>query len=207
MTVAENVVLKKGFRTLIRVVPKSRLGDRLLSYFDFVIRHKRPPCDSLTFSDLLYRIKTSDEILDPLRVFVSDKEFVKLAYEQMKGQAELDVRGAMLLEKVAELENVEVTGDEIAQEIEKMAKYYRVTAEEVRASLTQQGGETSVADRLRSRKAVEKLVEKAKITESEWIDENQPQVEPEEKKSKKKAAKEEKSSDAKAKKSRKKSEE
>lgn len=98
-------------------------------------------------------------------------DFVKMAYTQMRGQAERDVRAAMLLDKIAELENVEVTGDEIAEEINKMAEYYRVTPEDVRNSLSQQGGESSVADRIRSRKAVEKLVEKAQVTDGEWIDE------------------------------------
>jgi trigger factor len=103
-----------------------------------------------------------------------EQDFIKMAYEQMRGQAERDVRGAMLLEKIAELEKIEVTGEEIAEEIEKMAQYYRVTPAEIRASLTNQGGENSIADRLRSRKSVEKLVEKAKVTDGEWIDPNQP---------------------------------
>lgn len=103
-----------------------------------------------------------------------DENFVRMAFEQMKKQAERDVRGAMLLEKVAELENVEVSGDEISEELENIARYYGVTAEEVRASLSQQqGGENSIADRLRSRKAVEALVNKANVSEGEWIDEKQ----------------------------------
>lgn len=142
-----------------------------------------------------------------------DKEFVKRLYEQMRGQAERDVRGAILLEKVAELEKIEVKPEEVAEEIEKMAEYYRATPEQIRASLAQQGGENSIADRLRSRKSVDKLVEKAKIKDAEWIDENQPQPETEEKKTKKKADKksdksdkEEKSEETKPKKTRKKSE-
>jgi trigger factor len=102
-----------------------------------------------------------------------ETDFVRSLYEQMRGQAERDVRGAILLEKVAELENVEVTSEEIAEEIERMAAYYRVTPEQIRTSLSQQqGGENSIADRLRSRKSVEKLLEKSKITDGEWIDEN-----------------------------------
>lgn len=102
-----------------------------------------------------------------------DDEFVRMAYGQMRGQAERDVRGAMLLEKVAELENVEVSGDEIAKEVEQMARYYNVTADEVRAQLSRQGGENSIADRIRSRKAVEALMNRAKITDGEWIDESE----------------------------------
>jgi trigger factor len=110
-----------------------------------------------------------------------DENFVRMAYENMRGQAEKDVRGAMLLEKIAELENVDVTGEEINEEIDRIAQYYGVTPEQVRASLSQQqqGGENNIADRLRSRKAVEALVEKAKVSEGEWIDESQARTVPE----------------------------
>ncbi|HRH44828.1 MAG TPA: hypothetical protein PKY82_24530, partial [Pyrinomonadaceae bacterium] len=96
-----------------------------------------------------------------------------------------------------------------------MAAYYRVSPEEIRASLSQQGGENSVADRLRSRKSVEILVDKAKITDGEWIDEKAAQaaaeaeteaVVEEKPAKKKKAEKEEKSAEPKEKKARKKKE-
>jgi FKBP-type peptidyl-prolyl cis-trans isomerase (trigger factor) len=77
-----------------------------------------------------------------------------------------------LLEEIAQLEKVEVSGEEIASEIEKIAQYYHSTPEEIRTSLTKHGGENSIADRIRSRKAVEVLVENAKITEGEWIEES-----------------------------------
>lgn len=99
-----------------------------------------------------------------------DEGFIKMAYEQMRGQAERDVRGAVLLEKVAELENVEISGDEIAAEVEQIARHYGVTPEQVRASLSEQGGDLGIADRLRSRKAVEVLVNQSKVTDGEWID-------------------------------------
>ena len=80
-----------------------------------------------------------------------EKDFVQMAYNQMRGQAERDVRGAMLLEKIAELENVEVTTDEVNEEIQQMANYYRTTPEEIRASLAQQqGGEENIANSLRT---------------------------------------------------------
>ena len=108
-----------------------------------------------------------------------EKEFIETAYMQMREQAERDVRGAMLLEKIAEKEKAEVSGDEIAEEIERIADYYQTTAEEVRASLTQQGGEEGIANSLRTRKAVEALRENAKVTEGEWIDETQSVAEAE----------------------------
>lgn len=117
------------------------------------------------------------------------KDFVQMAYERMRGQAERDVRGAMLLEKVAELEKVEVTSEEIAAEIDRMAQYYGVQPEDVRKSLTQSGGENSIADRLRSRKAVEVLVDQAKITEGKWEEVSVKATETENKEEKPKAKK------------------
>jgi trigger factor len=103
-----------------------------------------------------------------------DNNFVEMAYEQMRTQAERDVRGAMLLEKVAEMENVEVSEEEINEEIEKMAEYYRVSPEEIRNSLKQQqNGEAGIANNLRTRKAIEAIVEHAKIEEGEWVEPNQ----------------------------------
>lgn len=100
-----------------------------------------------------------------------EKEFIEMAYTQMRSQAERDVRGAMLLEKVAEMENVDVTGEEVAAEVERMAQYYRTTPEEIRKSLTQQGGEANIASNLRTRKAVDAIFKAAAITEGEWTDE------------------------------------
>ncbi len=127
-------------------------------------------------------------------------DFIQMVYGQMRQQAERDIRGAMLLEKVAELENVEVSPEEIAKEIEMMAHYYRTTTEEIRKSLEKQGGDANIANSLRTRKAVEAIVENAKVSDGEWIEENQPKIEAveaeaeetSEEKPKKKAAKKEK---------------
>jgi len=61
-----------------RVLPRNRMGDRLYHWLLFVSKHQRRPTNRMLWNDVLYRIKTSDEILDPLRVFVSDKELVKI---------------------------------------------------------------------------------------------------------------------------------
>lgn len=59
-------------------LPEDRVGDELFAYFMFQNSHGRAPTNQMMFNDVLYRIKTSNEILDPLRVFVSDKEYVKI---------------------------------------------------------------------------------------------------------------------------------
>ncbi len=108
------------------------------------------------------------------------QDFIQMVYKQMQGQAERDVRGAMLLEKVADAEEVEISDEEINEEIEQMARHYSTTADQIRNSLAQQqGGEANIANSLRTRKAVEALAREAKITDGEWIDPNQPPVEEE----------------------------
>lgn len=102
-----------------------------------------------------------------------ENDFVQMAYTQMRTQAERDVKGALLLEKIADAENVEISEEEVTDEINRMAQQYRVSPEEIRASFSQQGGEANISSSLRTRKAVEALVKNAKITEGEWIDESE----------------------------------
>ncbi|MGB2750720.1 MAG: trigger factor [Pyrinomonadaceae bacterium] len=117
-----------------------------------------------------------------------EAQFIEMAYGNMKQQAERDVRGAMLLDKVAEIAKVEVADAEVDEEITKMAEYYRATPEEIRDSLEKQGGGVdNIRNNLKTRKAIEAVMEKAKITKGVWIDESLAQPETEEKP--KKAAK------------------
>ena len=107
-----------------------------------------------------------------------ENEFIQMAYHNMRQQAERDVRGAMLLEKVAVIEKVDVTDAEVDEEIKRMADYYRASADEIRQSLEKQGGGIdSIHNNLKTRKAIEAVVAKAKITEGEWVDENVAAVE------------------------------
>lgn len=78
-------ITKKGYRLLLRLIPKNRLGDRFVAFITFLRLHRRLPSNKLLFNDVLYKIKTTDEIIDPLRVFVSDKEFVKLFVKAVAG--------------------------------------------------------------------------------------------------------------------------
>jgi trigger factor len=93
--------------------------------------------------------------------------------DEMKTQAAQDVRGSMLLERIADEEKITVTDQEIEAEIAAIAAASRQAPEQVRAALTKQGGERSIADRLRNRKALDLIVENARIGEEEWSEEKQ----------------------------------
>lgn len=97
--------------------------------------------------------------------------------EMVRDRAGDDVRGSMLLERVAEAEQIEVSDEEVEAEIQSMAEGSRQSVEQVRAALTKQGGERSIADRLRNRKALDFLVQNAKVRDEEWREETeQPQA-------------------------------
>jgi trigger factor len=90
------------------------------------------------------------------------------AREELKLQAREDVRATMLLEHIATAEQITVSDEEVEAEIETIAQMSRKPVEQVRAALTKNGGERSIAQRLRNRKALDFLVENAQITEAEW---------------------------------------
>ncbi len=119
-----------------------------------------------------------------------DPQFVQMAYTNMRTQAERDVRGAMLLDKVAEIEKVEVAETEVDEEIAKMAEYYRSSAEEIRESLEKQGGGVdNIRNNLKTRKSIEALIAKAKVVDGEWIEETVIDPETSSEENPKKAAK------------------
>jgi len=95
------------------------------------------------------------------------------AREEMKGQAQDDVRATLLMERIAEAENITVSNEEVEAEIQAMARMSRQSVEQLRGALTKAGGERSIAQRLRNRKALDLLVENASITDAEW---SEPQV-------------------------------
>ncbi len=90
------------------------------------------------------------------------------AREELRAQAEADVRGSLLLDQIANDEKIEVAPEEIEAEIQAIANSSKQRIEQVRSVLTKDGGERSIANRLRNRKALDLLVENAKITEAEW---------------------------------------
>jgi trigger factor len=95
----------------------------------------------------------------------------KGAREELRAQAEADVRGSLLLEQIALEEKIDVSSEEIEAEIRAIADSSKQPIEQVRSVLTKEGGERSIASRLRNRKALDLLVENARIKDEEWREE------------------------------------
>jgi trigger factor len=98
------------------------------------------------------------------------------AREELKTQAEADVRSTLLLERIADEEKIEVSSEDIDAEIEAIALSSQQPIEQVRGVLTKDGGERSIAHRLRNRKALDLLVENAKVAEAEWSETEETEI-------------------------------
>jgi trigger factor len=89
------------------------------------------------------------------------EDIKKMDFARLRGgqrdQAVHDVKAALLLEKIAEEEKIEVSDEEVDKEIEGLAKQSQQTAEAVRARLTRDGALDRIRDRIRDEKTLEFL--------------------------------------------------
>ncbi|PFG14130.1 MULTISPECIES: trigger factor [Bacillales] len=86
----------------------------------------------------------------------------KALREQMQEDAEKRVRTNLTLEAIADAENVEVSEEEVNEELSKMAAMYNMEEEQIRSMLTMQGGTDALKGDLRIRKAIDVLVDNSK---------------------------------------------
>ncbi len=86
----------------------------------------------------------------------------KALREQMQEDGEKRVRTNLTLEAIADAEKVEVSEEEINEELSKMAAMYNMEEEQIRSMLTMQGGTDALKGDLRIRKAIDVLVDNSK---------------------------------------------
>jgi len=89
------------------------------------------------------------------------EQMKKMDFQRLRGgqreQAIHDVKASLLLEKVAEKEDIQVSDQELDREVESLARQTKQTAEAVRARLTRDGGLDRIRIRLRNEKALDFL--------------------------------------------------
>jgi trigger factor len=74
-----------------------------------------------------------------------------------KEAAEREVKASLLLDKIAEAEKIEVSDEEIEQEVQALAAQSKQAVEAVRARLTHEGALDRIRNRLRNDKALDFL--------------------------------------------------
>jgi trigger factor len=89
------------------------------------------------------------------------EQMKKMDMNRLRGgqrdQAIHDVKAALLLERVADEENVQVSDDELDHELEALAKQSKQTSEAVRARLTRDGALDRIKTRIRNEKTLDFL--------------------------------------------------
>lgn len=106
-------VLKTIYHLMLKRVPKNRLGDKVIAYLNFIWWHRRLPNKKL-LNDYLFKIKTSDEILDVLRQYTSDKEFVKSYIGNTVGES-LNIKTLAILKNSSEIRAYEFKKGEVVK--------------------------------------------------------------------------------------------
>jgi len=96
---------------------------------------------------------------------VNGEEGHAALHKALREPAEKRARLSLVLEKVAQSNKIEASDADLENEIGRLAQQMRASAAEVARSLRQSGRETGVRDQIRERKALEWVVEKAKVTD------------------------------------------
>jgi trigger factor len=74
-----------------------------------------------------------------------------------RDQAVADVKSSLLLERIADMENIHVSDEEVDRDVEALARQSKQTSEAVRARLTEDGGLDRIRMRIRSEKTLDFL--------------------------------------------------
>jgi len=80
--------------------------------------------------------------------------------EGQREAAEREVKASLLLEKIADAENIQVSDDELDKEVQALATQMQQAPEAIRARLEQNGALGRIKDRMRTDKALDQLVKK-----------------------------------------------
>ncbi len=91
-----------------------------------------------------------------------DVDWAKIRQDQHQ-QAMRDVKGSLILEYIADKENIAVTDEEIEAEVEKIAAETNRPKEKVREVLTRESGIERLNGQIRNKKTLDLLQEKARI--------------------------------------------
>jgi trigger factor len=83
--------------------------------------------------------------------------------EEARPEAEKEVRGSLILDKIADAEKIEVTEDETDELIREMAEEHHETPAALKTRLTRDGGLDRIKSTRRNHKALELVYRNAKI--------------------------------------------
>lgn len=115
----------------------------------------------LMMNDFANRLQSQGMSLEMYFQFSGQDEAVLKA--QMSGDAEKRVRNNLVLEAVAKAEGIEVSEEELNEELDKMAKTYKRTIEDIRTILAANGNLESMKSELVVKKTIDFLLDNSKV--------------------------------------------
>ncbi len=132
---------------------KEKLVDEL------VRRHEFPVPEALVERQVELRLERGLRALAAQGMRTEDMR--RMDFDRLRaGQRESavrEVKASLLLDRIAERENVEVTEQEIDMEVEALARQMRQTPEAIRARLTREGALDRIRNRIRHEKTLDLL--------------------------------------------------
>jgi len=149
--IGENIAFEK--RHTAEREAKDKLVDELVKRHDFEVP------ESLVDRQIDLRLERGLRALAAQGMKVEDMKKMDLPRLRagQREQAVHDVKSSLLLERIADLEKIEVSDEEVNREVEALARQSKQTSEAVRARLTQDGGLDRIRNRIRSEKTLDFL--------------------------------------------------
>ncbi|GIU82644.1 MAG: trigger factor [Acidobacteria bacterium] len=102
----------------------------------------------------------------------TDEKVLQQIYLNLMPKAERQVRAALILDKIAEIEKIEVNEEDVQKELDLIARINNLKEEEKEKLLQNERFRKNLEDNIKVRKTIDRVVEKAKIVEGEWIEES-----------------------------------
>lgn len=115
----------------------------------------------LNFMIQQYARNIQSQGIDPQMVLT--KEMVEKFEADTRPEAEKRIKTSLTLGAIARQENITVEENEVDEEVKAYATLYRTPFEQMKATLIQNGGYTSIADEVLSNKIIEWLLERANV--------------------------------------------
>lgn len=139
------------------------------------IVHKIVECSKVCFPDAMVEHEVAHRLSELVEELGSKKLRIEdylraegTTFEELRSRIEqrvrTDLKATLVLLEVAKRESIEVTNEEVEEEISKLARESKVPAESVKAYLDKTGGRRRIEGRLLRRKVLDFLVHASNIT-------------------------------------------
>ncbi|MEO2065373.1 MAG: trigger factor, partial [Desulfurobacteriaceae bacterium] len=159
--------MKKKIREDLEIAEKTReqeeVEDQIIEELLKKVNVPVPP----SMLDLEIRAQAENQLMRLAQMGVNVQQLSPQAiFEMVRPTAEKTVKVKLLLEKVAELEGIEVTDEEVEEEIQKLANnLFGGDYVKARQSLQEKGLLPLIKEDVRRQKALDRLIELAEVEE------------------------------------------